>query len=955
MLCSGYSCVQGWLFIWLPALVSFVCFELPEADAFVANTKADRDSSSTNGALQPASAPSSINIGRPSSRLYQAIDHDRDQWWNELDGPVRRRVLSCFPSLTMGLTMLPDGASAALEASIDEAKPSKTASSNTIIPFSSVRKYKTITLSNGLRVILVSDRYSVRSSCSLSVLAGQFCDPDDLPGAAHLLEHMILSYNSTSTLRPKQDFEEWLSEREGFSNGFTANQRVCFHFSCPRFYLAEALQRFSGLFVQSDVEAVCRDEETLKREVRRVNSELNFDSLASQEEYLTKAFVNIEHPYSRFSRGSLESLEEIPASRDIDVGSCLIQFFRRYYLPSKAVLVVVSPQDLGSLERWVGPFSTTLSRVKHVSVADSFFPGRFLQGNRYKHMVLYRKMDDEGPDDTSERLTMQWTLDLDYRETTDLITISQVAFVLNQIIARRGPGGLYQFLCRRSWVLQGSQSIPRVTIPVDVSGFQILKLELTLTQAGFLNRANVVSAVYACLDTMINGDSFGVSRELISQYAATAKLFGYTLAPRPPDAIELSFDALLYGIEAVGSGRWYRFPTIDDERDLRTIRRAVGFALETLKDPNSAVIIVSASDSSLNAASKTKDPFPVLSSARWTTERVGGGRFCFIDLLPSAARIEQLVLSVLVETEELLPPVVNPLVSTQIRPVRTSNSEMEGFSATQIDGKVPWTFLNFNPLQQGLSLPRIPPEPSCRCAFFLQLSSPRPARANVRQAARAELWKLTFEKAMSDLAEFGAVGGLAYDISYNSRGLRLSFLGISQTLPSYARRVCRRLMLHQQELLNGSTLVTPTIRRLAILNANNARGLSPGRRKRIVSNLRIATADEIAEEGFTFLRSFTGAICFAEGDLTMAERIELMGDLRDIFKTAGSAAAISKSLPPEPPLVDDLLYKPVWKPRYASPCTIAGVNLMVSIQFRCIHYFDGTTANQASILSFSIG
>merc|ERR1719469_1621751 len=82
-----------------------------------------------------------------------------------------------------------------------------------------------------------------------------------------------------------------------------------------------------------------------------------------------------------------------------------------------------------------------------------------------------------------------------------------------------------------------------------------------------------------------------------------------------------------------------------------------------------------------------------------------------------------------------------------------------------------------------LPLPIMPLEPSCRSALVLQLISPRPARADIKQGANAQIWLLSFEAAVADLAALGAPGGLAYDVSFNKFGLRICFLGISQNLP----------------------------------------------------------------------------------------------------------------------------------------------------------------------------
>ena len=210
------------------------------------------------------------------------------------------------------------------------------------------------------------------------------------------MEHMVLSYNSKSAFRMSRNFEDWLGDNDGAANGFTAYRDVCFHFSCPESALLEALQRFAGLFLQEDVEIICRDADALKREVRRVDSELDFGSVASQATYLTKDFVNLEHPYARFSAGSLESLEIYPSETGIDVSESLIEFFRKKYLPEEAVLVIVGRQDLFALERMASPFSTTLSRARTRKVGtlgSHHYPGAFLEGSRNKQLVLFSNED----------------------------------------------------------------------------------------------------------------------------------------------------------------------------------------------------------------------------------------------------------------------------------------------------------------------------------------------------------------------------------------------------------------------------------------------------------------------------------------------------------------------------------------------------------------------------------
>ena len=53
------------------------------------------------------------------------------------------------------------------------------------------RLYRGLLLDNGLKCLLVSDPTTDRSAASLDVHAGYMLDPDQFPGLAHFLEHML--------------------------------------------------------------------------------------------------------------------------------------------------------------------------------------------------------------------------------------------------------------------------------------------------------------------------------------------------------------------------------------------------------------------------------------------------------------------------------------------------------------------------------------------------------------------------------------------------------------------------------------------------------------------------------------------------------------------------------------------------------------------------------------------
>lgn len=738
-------------------------------------------------------------------------------------GGVSRREFAAWSAAAVTLSALYDPATAdAAAGRIRIINPTKSldatgTSSNydPTIPFSSNRQSKSITLSNGMQVLLVSDKRALRASAAMTIQgAGQFSDPPELGGLAHLMEHMTLSVTSNrGRLSSKaQDLEEWLSDYDGASNGFTAYENVCFHFNAPPEVFAEGLKRFAGLFLPQVVERVCKNEATLRREIRRIDGELDFSNSFTRELYLVKSLMNQEHPYSRFTAGNRFSLEVLPKTKGIDVSQALLDFFHKRYQPANAILVVVSPMDLPSLEYWVSPFASTLSKEKfNVEELQRVFPEPFPKQLRITPIAIFRPKTGNAANDKFEKLSFQWPLKLDYSDLKNgdvkkAVTATQIGFVISQVLDRRGPGSLYTLLKRRGWIPDNSQGLPRVSFPVDVSGFQLLKLEFTLTLEGFVSRSAVIAAVYDGINALQTKSPSFLSRQLIAQYMTVAQLYGSVIAPRPSDAIELAYDGQFLGVngpKGIANPAWTLFPLAQDIDAVKYLQNAVSETLYLMGDPTNAIIIVTASKKAIIQAQHNlfDDSLPRLSPASWGIEPVTGARYYFDKFLPLPGRVNEWLVARLVE-EELSPPVLNPLIPPALRPARIldANTKPETFRlpllledraqtesrkdflgqllgekqdddeqfeeesfADPIIVRDYWAVLKVSSDYQSglcLPLPRVPPEPSCRCVFVLQLLSSRPARAGVKMAAHAELWKVSLEYAVSDLVSFLEKQGL---------------------------------------------------------------------------------------------------------------------------------------------------------------------------------------------------
>lgn len=95
------------------------------------------------------------------------------------------------------------------------------------VPSVDENDYKLITLDNCMQCLLISDKTTEKAAAAVDVRVGSLSDPEDLPGLAHFLEHMLF-YSSEKY--PKEDeYSQWISEHGGHTNAYTAS--TCFSLS----------------------------------------------------------------------------------------------------------------------------------------------------------------------------------------------------------------------------------------------------------------------------------------------------------------------------------------------------------------------------------------------------------------------------------------------------------------------------------------------------------------------------------------------------------------------------------------------------------------------------------------------------------------------------------------------------------------------------------------------------
>ena len=102
-------------------------------------------------------------------------------------------------------------------------------------------------LSNGLKVFLISDPETTKSSAALAVGVGSLANKKDEQGLAHFCEHLLFMVSKQYPY--ENDYSSFLAKNGGFSNASTSKDRTIFYFDVSNEAFEGALDRFAQFFI----------------------------------------------------------------------------------------------------------------------------------------------------------------------------------------------------------------------------------------------------------------------------------------------------------------------------------------------------------------------------------------------------------------------------------------------------------------------------------------------------------------------------------------------------------------------------------------------------------------------------------------------------------------------------------------------------------------------------------
>src|SRR3954454_6073983 len=189
--------------------------------------------------------------------------------------------------------------------------------------------YTMTTLGNGMQVVFLEDHSTPIVHAEIWYHVGSKNERPGRTGFAHLFEHMM--FKGSKNVEP-EGHPSWISSIGGQSNAYTTEDATVFWETVPAHYLPLVLwleaDRLASLRIEDEV---FKTEREVVKEERRMRID-NQPYGRLNELIYDQAFT--VHPYKHPTIGSMQDLE---AASIADVRD----FFRTYYVPNNATLVLV--------------------------------------------------------------------------------------------------------------------------------------------------------------------------------------------------------------------------------------------------------------------------------------------------------------------------------------------------------------------------------------------------------------------------------------------------------------------------------------------------------------------------------------------------------------------------------------------------------------------------------------
>ena len=363
-----------------------------------------------------------------------------------------------------------------------------------------------IRLKNGLEAYLFSDPEVDKSSAGVTVIVGSWDEPENHPGLAHFLEHLL--FLGTRKFPKEGEYSRFISEHDGDSNAFTAEDATSFMFSIDNKAFPEALDRFSSFFKEPlfNPSGVSRELHAIDQEYAK-----NLDSDDFRELFVLKALSEPTHPFHRFNIGNSATLSNVSQET-------LQSWYRSHYSANLMRLAVISPLPLDQLrDLVVADFNDVPNLNRPLSTLNRPL---FLPSERPKFVYIE-------PVKNVRKLTLVWDLPSKFAH----MQATNPEAIICYVLGHEGKGSLLAYLKKE-----------KLAESLSCGNYQMgqnnvwMTLEVSLTDEGLKQLNRVIES---CFQTLARFREKGAPQYLFDEVKQLATI-RYQYQPRND-----SFDTIM--------------------------------------------------------------------------------------------------------------------------------------------------------------------------------------------------------------------------------------------------------------------------------------------------------------------------------------------------------------------------------------------------------------------------
>lgn len=317
------------------------------------------------------------------------------------------------------------------------------------------------------------------AACALCIGVGSFSDPEDIPGLAHFVEHMV--FMGSKKYPAENEFDCFIKKRGGSDNASTDCEHTTFYFECHEVHMQNALDIFSQFFISPLMKR-----ESMSREREAIESEfqMSIGSDGCRRAQILATTAQPTNPAHKFSWGNLTTLRDNVS--DDKLYAAAHEFREKHYSAHRMTLAIQARLPLKILENWVIQYFSDIPD-------NNLPPDNFEQPHPPFQKEQFCKLYTIEPVKDITQIELTWAL-----PPIQQLYKSKPLHYIAWVIGHEGEGSLLSYLKQKLWALDIVASCGEDGSEEN-SIYTLFSICLYLTNSGINNIHDVLNCVFQYL------------------------------------------------------------------------------------------------------------------------------------------------------------------------------------------------------------------------------------------------------------------------------------------------------------------------------------------------------------------------------------------------------------------------------------------------------------------------